>query len=81
MNICEKEQDTFYLSFMYTTDYFWVKQTKLLTCKRFLEILLVRCIQHRYITLCPVDNSSGAPVHISESHCPGRASESLLQIS
>jgi hypothetical protein len=35
----------------------------------FLDIMLVRCIQDRYITLCLVDNSSSAPGQTSGSHC------------
>jgi hypothetical protein len=37
--------------------------------RAFLEIMLVRCIQERYITLCLADNSSSDPGQTSGSNC------------
>jgi hypothetical protein len=84
-HLWKKKQIQFDLSFMYTTGYFWVKQTELLICKRIFRNFACEMYSTQIQTLRPTDNSSSAPGQISdytpEIHCPDMASESLLQIS
>jgi hypothetical protein len=80
-----KKRIQFYFSFMYTTGYFCVKQTKLLICKRifinFACEMYSTQIHNAVLQTIAVVLLARWVDHTVVIHCPERASESLLQIS